>query len=142
MLARPAAPARCAALAPLLLFALLSLAALGPQRAAAATYTVTNNSDTVLFPYPGTLRNAVEYAQAGDTIVFSGVSSITLAGPLLISQPITINGPGVTVDGAGQFTVFEINPTSGVVTLSGLTIQHGSAQTGGGVAVAGARRPP
>ena len=150
MLARPAATARCAAFAPLLLFALLSLAALGPQRAAAATLTVTDTTDDATDP--GSLRYAIAQANADggdDTIIFAVTGTITLTkanGSLTITAPMTLLGPGAarlaldggytggnSGNGVGVFLLSGGTSTA-PVALSGLTIQHGIA--GGGAASA------
>ena len=92
------------------------------------------------------LRQAINLVNAeptADTIdfsptVFQTPQTITLAGTELLltntSGATTITGPaaGVTVSGGGTSRVFEIN--SGVtVSMSGLTISGGHAQSGGGV---------
>ncbi len=119
----------------LLLTGVLSLSAvvLPAQEAGAATDTVTNCSGD-----PGTagsLPNEIAGAGAGDTIVFSlSCSTITLTSTIVISQDLTINGPGQTslaVDGGGTTEPFQVS--SGTVSISGLTIQNGSGTDGGGI---------
>jgi hypothetical protein len=131
------------------LFVLLSLAALGPQRAAAASLTVRNTADSG----DGSLRSAIAQANADggdDTITFAVTGTITLTtvnGPLTITAPMTIQGPGaasLAIDGGNTGSVS--SPTGGVqvfsvsggtsaqpVALSGLTIQNGVGQLGGGL---------
>ena len=54
-----------------------------------ATLTVTSGGDTGV----GTLRNQIAAAASGDTIVFSGVTTVTLtSGELVINKNLTING--------------------------------------------------
>ena len=101
---RPTTPAPLPSRAPralslfLSLLALLGLAALGPQRAAAATLTVTDTTDDATDP--GSLRSAIAQANADggdDTITFAVTGTITLTvanGPLAITAPMTIQGPG------------------------------------------------
>ena len=98
-----------------------------------ATRTVTSGSDSG----SGSLRNTIEAAVAGDTIVFSGVTTVTLtSAELYIDKQLTINGGtnGVTItraNGAPQFRIFWIN--GGPVTLNKLTITNGNdpSQAGG-----------
>ncbi len=102
---------------------------------------VTNTNDNG----PGSLRQAIADALAGDTINFNlgaGPHTITLTtGELLIDKNVTINGSGadvLTVSGTNSFRIFHIisGPT---VTISGLTITNGSAidaspaDSGGGI---------
>jgi hypothetical protein len=104
--------------------------------AQAATFTVINTNDSG----SGSLRQAILDANSSpgaDAITFaSGVmGTITLTnGELLISDDLTINGPGVaslTVSGGGGVRVFEIN--AGVTaTLSNVTVANGSADIGAG----------
>ncbi|HNG34796.1 MAG TPA: Ig domain-containing protein, partial [Blastocatellia bacterium] len=98
-----------------------------------ATLTVTSGADSG----STTLRGRIASANAGDTIVFSGVTTVTLtSGELLIDKDLTINGGtnGVTVTrSSGTFRIFKID--SGVTaSLSKLTITNGnpgSDQAGG-----------
>ncbi len=96
------------------------------------------------------LRDAITYMNniSGGIITFDSTvfavsnsaaqNTITLAGPLAVSQGMTIQGPGanvVTVSGGGVGTVFIVS-APGAVTISGLTIANGnasSASDGGGI---------
>ena len=71
---------------------------------------------------------------AGDTITFKpglscpAESPITLTSTISISQNLTITGPGAStmmVSGDNAVEVFAVN--SGTVTISGLTIENGTA---------------
>src|SRR6186997_2004077 len=116
----------------------------------AATFTVSNTLDT------GSLRATVAAAIAAgpsNTVIFDpGVTgTITLtSGQIRIDGPLTIVGPGsdvLAIDGSlnGRiFTIIENNapacpalsgPSDYLVTIYGLTLQHGSrsvADSGGG----------
>jgi len=97
-------------------------------------FTVMNLNDSG----PGSLRDAIAQANASpgaDTINFedelSGTITLT-SGELLISEDLTINGPGIfsiIVSGNHASRVFEI---AGGVTamISGLTISDGNASSG------------
>ena len=100
---------------------------------------VSNSNDSG----PGSLRNAIATASAGDKIEFNMApgnvtSPITLtSGELTIAQNLKIIGPGasdLTISGNESSTVFAVS-TGTNVTLSGLTIAGGvNSGTGGGVA--------
>ncbi len=103
----------------------------------AATLIVTDPSDNAGLPVAGSLRERYNAANANDVIVFAANLSpvIELVAPLFIAKSISIDGTsysnGMTVSGAG--TVRPILVGSGVtVTLTGFTIAHGFAGTGGG----------
>ena len=122
------------------LFLVLALLALlgWPTLVHAATLTITSTADD---GSAGTLRSEIAAASPGDTITFDPVvfaanQTITLLqGTLTISQSLTINGPavGVAVDGNQQSSVFVVTggTMSSPIILSGLTIQNGSAASGG-----------
>src|SRR3954451_22470594 len=122
--------------------------------AQAATFTVSNNNDTGA----GSLRAAVGSANTTpdsggpDHIAFDltnpGFTShtITLTSGELLVKPTTVgnelvvDGPGadnLTVSGNDASRVFNLDPDSGAVTISGLTITHGAATTNGGGAIRG-----
>ncbi len=100
----------------------------------------TGNSGTL--PYVISQANANTNADGSeikfDSSVFSTPRMITLAATLVLSEtygPEVIDGPGAnfaTVSGGGKVEVFDIE--SGVTaSLSGLTINGGSANIGGGL---------
>ncbi len=111
------------------------LALVGALPSFAATLTVTNTNDSG----SGSLRDAIATALSRDTINFNlpAQSTITVASALAIcnSQTLTISGPGASqlaISGNGAAQVFNI--CSGAnVTLSGLTIEKGSSNIGGGL---------
>jgi hypothetical protein len=100
----------------------------------ATTFVVTNTNDSGA----GSLRQAIADANANagaDTITFAagltGTITVATSGALLITDSVTITGPGVNVlsvsgtSGHFKSRVFEIN--SGInVAISGLTIHKGS----------------
>jgi Right handed beta helix region len=107
--------------------------------AQAATFTVTNTSDSGA----GSLRDALGQANAAanpDTIVFaSGVTgTIHLGSTLTAGYPVDVQGPGadkVTVSGGGSVRDFLVgcDCPGFPVSISGLTITDGSAVVGGGI---------
>jgi hypothetical protein len=116
--------------------------------AQAATLTVGSTADTtgatdcaVATNTDCTLRDAIEDANAdpGSTITFaSGLTgAITLNGtelPQITGYSTVIQGPsgGITIDGDHSSRIFNVSATD--VTLSRLTVTHGSITgTGGGI---------
>src|SRR5438045_1473694 len=104
----------------------------GVQAAGAATtlhVTSTANSGA------GTLRDQVTAASSGDTIVFDVAGTITLtSGEIAFNKDLTFTGPGasaLTVSGNDNSRIFDISGSS-AVTISGLTIAHGSSGSSGG----------
>ena len=107
------------------------------DRTLPSTYTVTNLLDGPAPGPAGSLRAAIN---SGDnTIAFAkglhGTITLT-SGELLIGNSVTINGPGanqLSVSGNNSSRVFEI--AAGLnVTISDLTVTHGSAvYEGGGI---------
>ena len=123
--------------------------------AAGDTSIGTRNPDG---SYSGTLRQAINFANQTSvtdprnltTIDVAGNLSggtITLAGNLpLVATSVTLNGNGVTLDGASAYRAFLVTgvatgngtspPPATTVNISALTIQnvvaHGGAGTAGG----------
>lgn len=113
----------------LAVFALLGLLIPLPTQAA-ITITVTSTADSG----PGSLRDAIATASPGDNINFSVTGTIALTtGTLTIAKSVTISGPGASnlaISGNNAFQVFKVN-SGAIVTISGLTIENGSASGGG-----------
>jgi predicted outer membrane repeat protein len=98
--------------------------------APAAIRTVTNTNDSGV----GTLRAALNAANAGDTIQFSlaANSIITVATELTVTQAITINGATATnlsVSGNNATRVFSLTAPA---TFISFTIMRGNALDSGG----------
>jgi CSLREA domain-containing protein len=113
-----------------------------PASPFATTFQVTKTADT----NDGTcdpdcsLREAIGAANtnpgADDVPVPAGTYLLTL-GQLVVSDDVSIAGAGQTttiIDGNASSRVFDIEATSGVVAISGVTIQNGyTDRYGGGI---------
>src|SRR5262249_52781079 len=98
--------------------------------------TVTNAADSG----PGTLRQAIASALAGETIDFGITGTITLtSAELLINKNLIIQGPGAgtlmihrsTNNGTPAFRIFHFQ--SGIISMSGLSLSNGRTNVGGGI---------
>lgn len=120
------------------LFVILSILQL--QFVSAAELFVTTAADSG----EGSLRQAIEDASAGDTILFDEAlngSVITLtSGELLLDKPLSIVGPGpdlLTIDGNASSRIFNMEqasfPSAGTFNfwISGLTVSNGVTSSGG-----------
>lgn len=117
-------------------------------RVVPTVFVVFNPSDAGA----GSLRQAILDANAAagpDSITFDPTAFalpqtiVLTSGQLTIEESVTVTGPGLalaTVSGNKTSRVFAIDPTASGdgVTLSGLTIQDGSADVGAGIFVTGA----
>ena len=95
---------------------------------------VSNANDTG----PGSLRDAVANARAGDTIIYIAALPATIAlrgGAIALTKNVVIAGPGasqLTVDAGGKSGIFTI--AAGVTAIvSGLTLTNGKATSGGAI---------
>jgi fibronectin-binding autotransporter adhesin len=82
--------------------------------------------------------NASNANASANTITFApGVSGTifnSFSPGRSIAHPLTIIGPGartLTIDGKGAHRIFNIQPVAGSVTISGLTLANGKAETSG-----------
>ncbi|MBV5307786.1 DUF1566 domain-containing protein, partial [Chromatium okenii] len=104
--------------------------------AGAATYTVKTTADSG----DDSLRQAIISANAtadDDTIEFSSVlTGLTIAltsGQIDITNPVIINGNGVTISGGNLYRVFEINNSAAEVGMNNLKIVNGHENYGSGI---------
>src|SRR5437867_7850424 len=109
------------------------LAASCPPGLEAAIRSVTDCGDTGL---PAQLRQVVNTASAGDTILVPACTIVLNAGALVVAQSVTVSGAGAsdTLLSAGHqpgVSVLIVR-TGIIVTLSGLSIPDGKAGNGGG----------
>ena len=116
---------------PGLLVRAIAVAALGLAVfcGAASAATVTNGNDSG----SGSLRDAIAAASPGSTIVVPALTVTLTSGPLSISNDLTITGAGARatiISGNNNSGVFSI--TGGNVSISGVTITHGSVPSGSG----------
>jgi CSLREA domain-containing protein len=104
--------------------------------------TAADHDDGTCGPLDCTLREAIRTANEigpANMVSFpSGVTgTITLdrnLGQLNITDPVTITGPGarlLAISGGGYIPVFSNSSSSGIATISGLTIRDGSNAFGG-----------
>src|SRR5216117_1439627 len=111
------------------------LAASCPPGLEAAIRSVTDCGDTGL---PAQLRQVVNTASAGDTILVPACTIVLNAGALVVGQSVTVSGAGASgtlLSAAHQPGVSVLIVRAGIiVTLSGFSIQDGNAGTGGGIA--------
>ncbi len=102
------------------------------EGATAAPLIVMNLTDSG----PGSLREAIANASAGDTVSFApGLQGeIDLFAQIDLTKDLTIAGPGtapLTISGRGVVRVFEIS-ASAEITITSLTIADGKTTAQGG----------
>ena len=99
---------------------------------ASASITVANTNDSG----PGSLRQAIAGAPAGETIVLPAGTYTLSSEPLKIEKSVTIAGhddADTTIRSGGSFRVVEIR-VAGAVTISDVTIRDGrDPEEGGGI---------
>lgn len=100
-----------------------------PAGARAATDHVTDAGDSGA---AGQLRDVVQHAAAGDTVVIdAGVNPILTQGEIVIAKNLTIQGQGArstTIDAGGTSRIFEIDPAETaqpIVAIQDLKITGG-----------------
>lgn len=105
--------------------------------AGAASRSVTNCSGSAAVP--GSLPAAIAHDGSGKKITFAvscpASSPIELSAPLDLATDLTIDGPGagsVVVSGRGTTGVLTVG-LAATVTLTGMTVEDGSADLGGGI---------
>jgi hypothetical protein len=104
-----------------------------PAGTAEATITVANNNDSGL----GSLRQAINEAAPGETIVVPANTYTLSSDELTIEKSLTIAGQGATgttISSGGPFRVFDVSGAGNNVTISGITIRNGHEGSPGGVA--------
>ena len=119
------------------------LTAFAGQAGAASTITVDSNGDgpadaarcTDITVGNCTLRDAALAASSGDTITFdAAINTITLTTGSISLSAVNITGPGssdltITTTGTGLYDLFSFRPSSGDVTVSGLSITKNRMKT-------------
>jgi len=104
------------------------------QTVDAETITVTNLNDSGA----GSLRDSIEMASDGDTIIFTDPFSgnpIVLESPIVIDKDINIQGmtlPATEISGNGETQIFQIKGAA-TVNLSMLDLFGGVAENGGAI---------
>ena len=107
----------------------------------AATFTVNTLDDNdfgACVTSHCSLREAVNAANGnGDTTTITFLSgltgTITLGSELVLSTPMSINGPGVSVITVSGGNVVEVFDVTSSVNISDLTIANGKGGSGGGI---------
>ncbi|MCF0235028.1 MAG: hypothetical protein HUK22_08665, partial [Thermoguttaceae bacterium] len=111
--------------------------------------TVVTTLDDVFDPYDEiiSLREAIAYAQAGETVSFApelGGKMLTVASEIAIDKPLTIDAsafynvetktPGIIIDAGGIDRVFniEMDAADSAVILIGLALKGGDSDGNGG----------
>jgi predicted outer membrane repeat protein len=107
------------------------------ERCLLSTLTVMNTNDSGA----GSLRAEIAAARNGDSIVFtSSLNGQTInltSGELVINKSLRVQGPGagqLTISGGGLSRVLEVDyAKKQSVIVSGLTLENGFANAGGGI---------
>jgi len=104
------------------------------------TIIVTNLADSYYHEplVPGSLRDAIEKANPGDTIQFApslAQETITLERRLEIEKDLTIDGgnaPGLTISGNQEHHIFRLSEAATDVTFRNLTLVDAESEVAGG----------
>jgi len=108
------------------------------MQASGRIIVVTNTNDDG----PGSLRDSLRIAQAGDTINFAVTGTITLTSDqLVVEKELFIKGPGASllgISGNARHRVFLVQTPRNaegfvIVSISGLTITNGAGKFGAGI---------
>ncbi|MBK7780407.1 MAG: hypothetical protein IPJ58_06380 [Ardenticatenia bacterium] len=122
---------RCAffvGMALVLVMAFLHFLAARPSEAQGNALAVTNLADAG----PGSLRQAIASAGAGDRITFAITGTILLSSSLVVSRDLTVDGGGaIVLDGRGTTGILEHQ--AGALTLRGLALQNGKRSRGAAI---------
>ena len=117
----------------------IQVAGQGVAAAAAPVSVTTCSGDSAV---PGSLPYVVANASSGDSINFSVIcdssSPITVTAPMDITQDLTIIGSGVAntvVSGGDAVGIFTVT-NGAIVSISDMTLEHGSALNGGAIDLA------
>ena len=117
----------------------IQVAGQGVAAAAAPVSVTTCSGDSTV---PGSLPYVVANASSGDSINFSVIcdssSPITVTTPMDITQDLTIIGSGVAdtvVSGGDAVGIFTVT-NGAIVSISDMTLEHGSALNGGAIDLA------
>ncbi len=101
----------------------------------ASTLTVTSSNDSG----PGSLREAINTAAAGDNIVFgvttNGVPILLITGEIVINKNLSITGNGAgntIISGNNSNRIFSLSGTNSV-SISNLSLMDGNADIGGAI---------
>jgi predicted outer membrane repeat protein len=102
----------------------------------ADTLFVTSTDDSG----PGTLREALANAVAGDTVDATGITGTILltSGELVIGKSLTLRGPGpanLTINANSATRVFFVGGAGHVVVIEGLTITGGATPAASGAGI-------
>jgi hypothetical protein len=103
-----------------------------PVAGAQASITVANDHDSG----PGSLRQAIVDAAAGETIVVPADTYTLTGGELAIAKSLTITGHAASdtiVRSGGTSRVFHTTGAANTVVISGITISDGRVAAPGGV---------
>jgi hypothetical protein len=122
-------------------FGIVTLAAAlaAPATLSAAIIGVTDCGDHAA---PGQLRTLIRSASPGDTIVIPACTITLVAGSLILSKNVSLQGQGADstiIDGGRIDRVITVSPDL-TVQIAGVTIQNGVSGVGGGLLVDGRSR--